>query len=207
MDWKSYYQNELTSTEGQAFVHRCFQRHRQGDPQIARVLEAQGIISFPHTSIYYTGESFARLISTLCQIKMEKIIALGVLHGAKLPGAFIPTTPIETSFGMIPRHPVVQRTKTNDELLANEFSLDAFLSLNALYAREQGLRPLSILSLYIGLTRDLAGSFAIATQIAQWLREIVDERTGSLPPATSCTTARPTARRRRWPASQQIRAS
>ena len=85
MDWKSYYSKELQSPAGQEFIRRCFERYPQGDRKIAQILESGGIISFPHTSIYYAGEPIARAVATLYQIGVERITALGVLHGGTLP--------------------------------------------------------------------------------------------------------------------------
>ena len=61
--------------------------------------------------------------------------------------------------------------------MANEFSLDNLLRLLAFYAREQGLEPITVLPLFVGLTHDPDGSFATASRIARWLRQILNEET------------------------------
>jgi len=96
-------------------------------------------------------------------------------------GAFIRGSPIETPFGKIPFH-LVQGipsavVREDEELLAGEFSLDAFLALLALYAHERGIDPLPVLPLFVGLTRGPGGGFVIAAQLAGWLKEIVDRET------------------------------
>jgi len=210
MDWKSYYSDELKSPASQEFMHRCFARYPQGDRKIAQILEGGGVISFPHTSIYYAGDDIARAVATLYQIGVERIIALGVLHGGTLPeryrglydefleltsskeaddgrirdlfrafkGAFIKRSPIETPFGRVPLYRPKELkddvVRENGGLLANEFSLNTLFSLLAFYAREGDLEPIPVLPLFIGLTRGPGGSFTVASQIAERLREAID---------------------------------
>jgi predicted class III extradiol MEMO1 family dioxygenase len=127
MDWKSYYRAELLSPEGRRYIANLFARYPRGEPQLERILERGGIVSFPHTSIYYAGDSLARLVTTLYKLRPGKVVALGVLHGGALPepyqalyrglstneihvpraeelfaifrGAFVKTAPLETPFG------------------------------------------------------------------------------------------------------------
>jgi len=88
MHWRDYYARELAGEPGQAFVREKLSRYPQGDPQLTEILSCGGIISFPHTSIYYSGEPIARLVGTLYQLGIKQIIALGVLHHGVLPEPF-----------------------------------------------------------------------------------------------------------------------
>ena len=97
----------------------------------------------------------------------------------ELRGAFVPSISVqETPFGSIYLTPpsstfnVALREDTNG-FLANEFSLDTFMSLLSFYYRLQGEAPPVVTPLYIGMTRNpVAGSFAIASQLAATLRSM-----------------------------------
>ena len=65
MNWKDYYARELAGEPGQAFIREKLSRYSQGDPQLAEIIANGGIVSFPHTSICYSGELIARLVGTL----------------------------------------------------------------------------------------------------------------------------------------------
>ena len=65
MNWKDYYARELAGEPGQAFIREKLSRYSQGDPQLAEIIANGGIVSFPPTSICYSGELIARLVGTL----------------------------------------------------------------------------------------------------------------------------------------------
>jgi len=107
----------------------------------------------------------------------ERLHAYSVLRGGFSPNC----DAIDTAFGKMPCQCVAgQKGVRTDKagLLVNEFSLDSFFSLMALYARMHGVSPISVSPIYIGMTRDpLTGSFDVASDIARLLRGFRDERT------------------------------
>ncbi|HED04915.1 MAG TPA: hypothetical protein ENI60_09220 [Candidatus Fraserbacteria bacterium] len=186
MNWKDYYARELASEPGQAFIREKLSRYPQGDPQLAAILSCGGIVSFPHTSIYYSGELIARLVGTIYHLGIPRVIALGVLHQGVLPEPFRSRyqefTALgssegrrETPFGpillaQVPQ-PAGKLIQENEAMLAAEFSLDIFFALLAAGARQRGTTPPSVLPLFISATRDPHGSFAPAAQLALRLKE------------------------------------
>ena len=109
----------------------------------------------------------------------ERLHAYSVLCGGFSPDR----DAIDTSFGRIPCQSIAragQRGVRTDRagLLANEFSLDSFFSLMALYARVHGVPPIPVSPIYVGMTRNpLSGSFEVAGDLAWLLRGSRDDRT------------------------------
>ncbi len=103
---------------------------------------------------------------------------------ASLRGGFVPDCrEIDTAFGKIPCERIAG-TPTKDlrvdriGVLRNEFSLDSFFSLMALYARVYGRAPIPVSPLYVGMTRDpVNGSFDVADGLADLLEGVLDSDT------------------------------
>ena len=96
-------------------------------------------------------------------------------------GAFPVPRPLQTVYGEVPVLEVTNAPpdlfQDRPDLIANEFSLDTFLAVLALYARARGLDTLPVLPLYIGLTRGPDGSFDTADALAAWLADAVTSKT------------------------------
>ncbi len=80
MDWKTFYRDELLSPEGQDLIERCFTELPESDPQVDDAIHRGGVLSFPHTSLTYSGEPIARVVAGLYRSGVKNVIALGVLH-------------------------------------------------------------------------------------------------------------------------------
>jgi predicted class III extradiol MEMO1 family dioxygenase len=215
MDWKTFYRDETSSPEGRARIRRSFENLPVYDEEIDRVIREKGVLSFPHTSVFYSGEAIARVVAGLHRNRIDKVIALGVLHGNALPspyresyreyirrmsgvvpaesndeaweifhrlqGGFVRPGAIRTVFGELPC-PFLDQIpedllREDAEILQNEFSLDLFLDLISFHGQELGATPLAVLPLYVGLTRDPAGSYETASRLAACIAHRRDERT------------------------------
>ena len=83
MDWKPYYRSELVTPGVRELLIGFLEEGR--DPLIEEGLKRGAIVSFPHTSVHYSGPLQARLVSSLYRCGISRIIALGVLHGIGIP--------------------------------------------------------------------------------------------------------------------------
>lgn len=90
MDWKAFYRGELESPEGRALVLETVRRHRHGEPALADLLRAGGVLSFPHTTLGASVEPVARVVAAIDAAGAERVLALGVLHGGTLPKQYRP---------------------------------------------------------------------------------------------------------------------
>lgn len=201
MDWKSYYRRELD----QPTARRDVVTWLRPDAQTRDVVAARGVLSFPHTALRYAGPLQARTAHALLDTPgIERVLALGVLHGSSLEpyrraldpaapaarrgegflvvrGAFLPRpSEVQTPFGAT-SHWSPDRTdvaRVDEPLLANEFSLDTFFAVLRLAADVLGRRPLPVCPLFVGMTRDpVTGSFAAAQELGEWLKAAVDAQT------------------------------
>ena len=197
MNWKSYYRNELAEP---AWEERLTGWLKQGsDRRLDHVLASGGIPSVPHTAAGYSGRMITRLVSSLYETGVQRVLALGVLHAGMLPQARIARDPnrplderrkavdllsglimpveerIDTAYGSLPawrpaEDPGVAAVDRHG-VLASEFSLDTLASTLALEARIQGCAPLPLLQAYVGLIRDpIDGGFHLADSVADWVR-------------------------------------
>jgi len=205
MDWKPYYDAELRETKTRDRIKHWL---RIADEMAATsgAYDSRTVLSFPHTALDYSGPLQARAVSWLYRNRFKRVIALGVMHGALIPtyqmaaneqssyaerldafaqvsGAFLPAADrLNTPFGVLPVEMVDPlpdgiRMDTQD-LLKNEFSLDAFHAILRLAADVLEAGPLPVVPIYIGMTRNpITGSFAVAEALANWLRGCWDDET------------------------------
>ena len=178
MDWKPYYDAELRKTETRDKIVDWLQT---ADELAATsgAYDSRTVLSFPHTAVDYSGPLQARVVSWLYRNGCQRVIALGVMHGALIPtyqvaaselasqeeramafaqisGAFLPATDrLNTPFGMLPVEivdPLPDGIRLDkQDLLKNEFSLDTFHAILRLAADAFGAEPLPVLPLYIGM--------------------------------------------------------
>ena len=199
MDWKSYYRAEIARPEGRDAIVDFLESGR--DPKVEGAIGRGAIVSFPHTALSYAGPLQARLVSSIYRMGIGRIVALGVLHGsgnrafrmardpslpleerkagfARVAGGFSPSADtFATSFGAYPvwRPAGAGPVRTDRSgLLSPEFSLDTFVSILKLGAGLFGKDEIPIFPIYVGMTRDpIAGGFALAFDLAEWLWGIV----------------------------------
>lgn len=205
MDWKGFYRRELERPDGRARSVAWLES--DPDPRIGAAIDRDGIVSFPHTALAYAGPLQAAVVSSLYRRRIERVVALGVLHGGGLPpyraaldaaapaearsagfeavrGAFTDgAVTWETPFGRHPTLPAEGDGIRPDEagLLASEFSLDTFCALLRLGADVFGRPPIPIEPVFVGMTRDpVSGRFDDARRLAAWAREVRSERSTAL---------------------------
>lgn len=204
MDWKPYYQRECAAAGARDQIERWLLEG--GDPTLAQAVERRAVLSFPHTFLADAGPLQARVVRSLFDGRVERILALGVLHSGSLDayrtaldereppdrrseafravrGAFLSSeAQAKTPLGAVP----VWRPGGEVEavrvdrggLLGAEFSLDTFLTVCRAGADVLGRRPLPVLAAYIGMTRDpSSGAFSVAEELGEWVRRECDART------------------------------
>ncbi len=205
IDWKPYYCREIESSEGIRTVDGMLARAFESPEDLGFTRGA--IASFPHTALMYAGPLQSRVVASAYRAGVDRILALGVLHGSRLPavriamdhaaprearrdalsrvagGFLLPGDSVETPFGTMPFAVSggavdVPVRVDSDGVLADEFSLDTFFALMRRAADLLGVAPIPILPVFVGLTRDpIDGSFAIAERLAQWTGSQMDAGT------------------------------
>jgi hypothetical protein len=196
MDWKPYYRRECAVPEARDAMARWVLEG--ADAPLSLALKRGAVVSFPHTALGYAGPLQARVVRSLHDAGIERILALGVLHGgnveayrtaldekehpgrragafAAVRGAFLrPVRTAETPLGAVPllRPGSPSQTVRIDRggLLGAEFSLDTFLTVCRAGADALARRPIPVLAAYVGMTRDpVSGSFSVAEELADWI--------------------------------------
>jgi len=211
MDWKPYYRGEIESMSGRETVETLLRGAVPG--AIDELLIGEAIVSFPHTALRYAGPLQARVVRMIYRLGIERVIALGVLHGssvavykkasdAKAPteqrraacdavsgGFLLPSESIVTPSGDLPIDPAVPSEEVpvrvdSAGILTDKFSLDTFFALMRREADRCGVSPIPVFPIFIGLTRDpIDRSFDVARRIGEWVRSIACETHGG--PATA----------------------
>jgi len=203
MDWKVYYRAEIARSGGRDPIAGFI---RSGsDPRVEGMIDRGGVVSFPHTALPYAGPLQGRLVSALYRRGIERIVALGVLHGsgieafkiarderrpigerevgfAQVKGGIVPPEgPFDTPFGGYPVwRPADYGPVRIDRsgILTAEFSLDTFASILKVGAEVFGKEEIPIFPVYVGMTRDpIEGGFDLAFDLAEWLRRVVRDGT------------------------------
>ena len=182
MDWRRYCRDALLKEKER--ILSWIDEYETGDEAITAVLRDGGLVSFPHTTIDYSGEMTTKVVTSLYSAGVERVVALGVIHVGALSeryqarftelldphtditvrrghldafaGAFIRSDD-KAAFGDIELIPPIKtwnRIRTGDDLLAGEFCLDYFLSILRLAADRLGRAPLPVLPIYIGASFD-----------------------------------------------------
>ena len=199
MDWKVYYRAEIARPEGRDAIVDFLETG--GDPKVEGAIGRGAIVSFPHTALSYAGPLQARLVSAIYRPGIDRIVALGVLHGIgieafrtardpslppnerkaafkEVAGGFsLPADTYDTPFGGYPVwRPADDGPIRIDRsgILGSEFSLDTFASILKLGADLFGEEEIPIFPVYVGMTSDpIEGGFDLAFNLAKWLRGIV----------------------------------
>ena len=84
-DWKAYYWDEIESPEGREYLS-VLSGETEGDPELAELLRAGAVLSFPHTALRYAAPLILRVVASLYRLPgIERVVALGVLHMGALP--------------------------------------------------------------------------------------------------------------------------
>jgi len=206
MDWRPYYRTELEASDARERAESWLRLAFDADPVWSP--EVGGVVSFPHTAFAYTGPLDARLVAALYSARVESVVALGVIHSVSLSpirvalssqpataerdrafdsakgGFVLPQSAVDTAYGRLPlRSPDGLASgglrMLPEEAAASEFSLDTFLAFLRLGADVLGKRPVTVLPVYVGMTRRPSdASFDEAVRLADILRDdVVNVRT------------------------------
>jgi hypothetical protein len=204
VDWKAYYRREVEDPESRTRILSWLTSNP--DSKMDAAFARGAVVSFPHTALDNAGPLQGRVVSALYRRGVERIVALGVLHSsgvealrralderrsgeeremafAAVSGAFaVPCAEFDTPFGA---HPLWRPVEEPDVfrvdpvgLLAEEFSLDTFVSILRLGADVLKRRPIPALPVYVGMTRHpITGDFSLAGRLAKWLKRCTDRAT------------------------------
>ncbi len=204
MDWRPYYRRECAAPGARDKMARWVLEG--ADAPLVAAVRRGAVLSFPHTALAYAGSPQARVVRSLLDAGVERILALGVLHSGGVDayrtaldareavsrraeafrvvrGAFFRSdAEAITPLGAVPLgrprgEAGIARVESGD-LLEAEFSLDTFLTMCRAGADVLGRRPIPVLAAYVGMTRDPAsGSFSAADELAAWVAAEWDAKT------------------------------
>ncbi len=204
MDWKPYYRRECAALGARDTMARWILEG--ADAPLVAAVRRGAVLSFPHTALAHAGPLQARVVRSLLDAGVERVLALGVLHSGGIGvyrtaldvretvsrraeafrvvrGAFFrPDAEAITPLGPVPLGRPCGETGTarveSGGLLEAEFSLDTFLTMSRAGADALGRRPIPVLAAYVGMTRDpVSGSFSAAEDLAAWIRTERDAKT------------------------------
>jgi hypothetical protein len=204
MDWKPYYRRECAAPGARDTMARWILEG--ADAPLVAAVRRGAVLSFPHTALAHAGPLQARVVRSLLDAGVERVLALGVLHSGGVDvyrtalderepasrrveafgivrGAFLRAEgAAETPLGAVPSwrpiHPGNAARFESGGLLDAEFSLDTFLTMSRAGADALGRRPIPVLAAYVGMTRDpVSGSFSAAEDLAAWIRAERDAKT------------------------------
>ncbi len=162
-DWRRYYAAERARL-GVGHLHRLLDEAAASP--VAVTVPAGGAIVIPHTRLEVTGAQIASAANAVVATGAERILALGVLHGARRCDA--DSLPAARSGDA---DAIVALRGIHDEhgLAAEEFSLDAFVEMTALAAARVG-RHVEVVQRYPFLVGDDPATLPGLDE----LRELID---------------------------------
>ncbi len=129
-EWKQYYAAERERVGATALL-------AQVDAAHPLELRVRGAIVMPHTRIEVTGNQIAAAVSTVLASDAERVLALGVLHGARRCDHDQVTA---ARNGDPEARSALRRVHDDTGLAAEEFSLDGFVDMLALACDRVGRR-------------------------------------------------------------------
>lgn len=126
--WKQYYRSERERLGRAALIGLI----DEAEPLAVR---PGGAMVIPHTRLEVTGEQIARAVATVLASGTDRVLALGVLHGARRADR---ERVAAARAGDVAAREALRGVHTIDDLAAEEFSLDAFVELLALACDRAG---------------------------------------------------------------------
>lgn len=87
--WKQYYEDERTSRRKE-LEDRMRQAWDQDDPEVLKVLQKGGALSFPHSYLDTSFDALLRTVRAIHRSGKKKVLAIGVMHyiGDEIPLEF-----------------------------------------------------------------------------------------------------------------------
>lgn len=158
-EWKRYYAAERDAL-GVDSLRELLERARPLDVDLST-----GAVVIPHTRLSVTGDQIASAVATVLDSGAERVLALGVLHGARR----IDRERVAAArAGDHDARAALRGVHDTTGLAAEEFSLDAFVELLALAADASG-RTVEVIERYPFLVGDdpatLPGLDALAAEL------------------------------------------
>jgi len=120
-------------------------------------LREGGAIVIPHTRIEVTGDQIASAVATVLASDAERVLALGVLHGARRADRELVAA---ARAGEGNARAAARGVHDEDGLAAEEFSLDGFVEMLTLAADAAGRRSIDVVCRYPFLAGDDPASLA-----------------------------------------------
>lgn len=147
-EWKRYYEAERARLGTEAMLALVDDAQSNG---VLRSLEGGGgAIVIPHTRFEITGDQIAAAVAMVLASGVDRVLALGVLHGARR----IDRQRVDLARGGdVTARDELRGVHDEDGLAAEEFSLDAFSELMSLAAARED-RCVEVLRCYPFLVGD-----------------------------------------------------
>ena len=150
-EWKTFYAQERERL-GEAGLHACLD-HADA-LRLPERLQNAGAVIFPHTRLETSGELAAAAALAAVRSGCETVLALGVLHGARVEDAALVTAARdgEPDARALLRRMHGPGALGDDGRWTEEFSLDGFAALLALAAQREYRPPPRLVLRYPFLT-------------------------------------------------------
>ncbi len=136
-DWKQYYAAERARL-GESHLHGLL------DAAVAIPMSPGGAVIVPHTRLEITGNQIATAVATIVASGAERVLALGVLHGARRVDA---EQVAAARSGDTRAIHALRGVHDEAGIASEEFSLDGFAAMLALAAARVG-REIEIIRRY-----------------------------------------------------------
>ena len=142
-EWRAFYARERASL-GEGALEAMLDR------ALEVPLPARGALVFPHTRLSRSGELVAAVANAVVRSGADRVLALGVLHGARTEDQALVEAARRGDAGAVARLRRVHGAHVpGDEAhWAEEFSLDGFAALLELAARRSGRKAPEVLARY-----------------------------------------------------------
>jgi hypothetical protein len=155
-DWKQFYRAERLAL-GPEGLARLFESDLQFDPP------PSGALIFPHTRLSASGDLIAATADAVIRSGVDRVLALGVLHGGRREDAALVARARGGDAEAIRALRGIHGPKSNDHqmrkeegLWSEEFSLDNFEAMLSIAAERAGRKPPVIIKRYPFLTGSAA---------------------------------------------------
>lgn len=136
--WKAFYAAERARLGAGAIAALC-----DAAPRVA--LPPGGALIFPHTRLEVSGRLTAAVALSLVRARVDTVLAVGVLHGAREADAARVSA---ARAGDAAARAALRGVHDEHGYAAEEFSLDAFRALLDVAARREGIRPPRVVARY-----------------------------------------------------------
>jgi hypothetical protein len=141
--WKKFYEDERAKM-GPSAIDALFE-------EAPTIDLGDGALVFPHTRLSRSGWIMAAVARAIVRARCEKVLAIGVLHGAREADANLVERARAGDEASLRE---LRRVHTEEEHASEEFSLDAFRAVLARAAELERVTPPRVLARYPYLVGD-----------------------------------------------------